>query len=61
MPVEASRIVKLMRMNYETMHLFSMSRLERNRCLEVIQIYYQLHLPDFPELKSLQVLRELFE
>lgn len=61
MPIEAARIVKLMRMNYETMHLFTMNRLERNRCLEVIQIYYQLHLPDFPELKSLQVLRELFE
>lgn len=59
-PDEAARMGKLMRMNYETMHLFEMNRVERNRCLEVIQLYYQLHLPDFPELKSLQVLRELF-
>lgn len=49
-----------MRMNYETMHLFEMSRTERNRCVEIILNYYRLHLPDMPELKSLEVLRELF-
>ena len=51
----------LMRMNYETMHLFAMSRTERNRCLEIILRYYRLHLPGFPELKSPDVLRELFQ
>lgn len=50
----------LMRMNYETMHLFTMSRLERNRCLVIMNDYYRLHLPDFPVLKSLDVLKELF-
>ena len=59
-PQEASHISLLMRMNYETMHLFAMSRRERNRCLEIINEYYRLHLPDFPELKSLPVLQELF-
>lgn len=59
-PDEASRLGKLMRMNYETMHLFAMSRAERNRCVEIILTYYRLHVPDFPELKSLDVLRELF-
>ena len=59
-PEEASRLTRLMRMNYETMHLFAMSRRERNRCLEIINEYYRLHLPDFPELKSLPVLQELF-
>ena len=52
-PEEASRINLLMRMNYETMHLFTMSRLERNRCLVIMNDYYRLHLPDFPVLKSL--------
>ena len=47
-PEEASRINLLMRMNYETMHLFTMSRLERNRCLVIMNDYYRLHLPDFP-------------
>ena len=49
-----------MRMNYETMHLLTMSRLERNRCLVIMNDYYRLHLPDFPVLKSLDVLKELF-
>lgn len=59
-PNEASKINLLMRMNYETMHLFRMSRHERNRCLEIILTYYRLHIPNFPELKSLEVMRELF-
>ena len=50
-----------MRMNYETMHLFGMSRAERTRCLTTINDYYSLHLPDFPILKSLEVLKELFD
>ena len=60
-PDEAARIRLLLRMNYETMHLFGMSRTERNRCLMVINDYYCLHLPDFPMLKSLDVLKELFD
>ena len=60
-PIEAARLLTLMRMNYDTMHLFAMSRVERMRCLTVIEQYYRLHLPDFPELKSLDVLKELFD
>ncbi|MDL2212523.1 DNA repair protein RecO [Bacteroides sp. OttesenSCG-928-D19] len=57
---EAYRLTQLMRMRYETMHLFAMNRAERNRCLEIMSDYYQLHIPGFRELKSLEVLRELF-
>ena len=53
-------IVTLTRMNYENMHLFSMSRTERNRCMDVVLKYYAIHVPNFPELKSLEVLRSLF-
>ena len=60
-PAEAGRLVTLMRMNYDTMHLFAMDRAERMRCLSVIEQYYRLHLPDFPELKSLDVLKQLFD
>lgn len=60
-PEEAARLTRLMRMNYETMYLFAMNRTERSRCLELINEYYRLHLPDFPVLKSLEVLRELFD
>jgi DNA repair protein RecO (recombination protein O) len=59
-PIEASKIIIMMRMNYETMYLYTMSHVERNRCIEVMMKYYRLHIPDFPELKSLSVLRDLF-
>ena len=59
-PAEASKIGLLMRLNYQTMHLCAMSREERNRCTEVILEYYRLHVPGFPAMKSLDVLKELF-
>lgn len=59
-PAEASKIVLLMRMNYESMHLFRMSREERNRCAEWILAYYRLHIPNFPMPRSFAVLQELF-
>lgn len=58
---EAYRVTQLMRMNYETMHLFAMNRTERTRCLVIMNDYYRLHIPGFPELKSLSVLQELFD
>ena len=60
-PEEAVRIHDMMRMDYQNMHLFRMSRIERNRCLDVMLTYYRLHLSSFPELKSLPVLKELFD
>lgn len=59
-PVEAARINTLIRMNYETMHVFRMNRLERNRITELILFYYRLHVPNMPELRSFDVLKELF-
>lgn len=61
LPEEASRLTMLMRMNYDTMHLFAMNRAERTRCLTIMNEYYRLHLPDFPVLKSLEVLKALFD
>ncbi len=58
-PAEASRISTLMRMDFDNMRLFRMTRDERNRCVEVILDYYRLHVPNFPELRSLDVLRTL--
>ena len=57
---ESSLIALLMRLSYKTMHLYTMSREERNHCTEVILLYYRLHIPGFPELKSLDVLKSLF-
>jgi DNA repair protein RecO (recombination protein O) len=60
-PQEAEKIQLMMRMDFPTMHLFRMSHQERNRLLEVSLIYYRLHLPDFPELKSVSILQELYQ
>lgn len=59
-PVEAAALPRLFRMNYDTMHLFLMSRTDRWRILEKLNTYYRLHIPGFPELKSLDVLHEVF-
>ena len=58
---ESVHILQLMRMDFATMHLYRLSRNERNRILEVLTLYYRLHLPQFPELRSLSVLKELFQ
>jgi len=60
-PTEAGRMEVLMRMDYPTMHLFRMSHHDRQRLLETAISYYRLHLPDFPELKSLAVLQEIYQ
>lgn len=58
---EAHMMPLLLRMNYSTMHLFRFSRTERKRILDILSEYYRLHIPSFPELKSLDVLHELFD
>ena len=60
-PDEAQKIQLMMRMDYPTMHLYQMTHHERNRLLEVALTYYRLHLPDFPELRSLQILQEMYQ
>ena len=59
-PAEARLIPTLMRIDYRSMHLCRMSRQERNRCVRLILDYCRLHLPSFPELRSLDVLSELW-
>lgn len=58
-PDEARLLPVLVRMNYHTMHLFRMSRNDRARFLEVLNEYYSIHIPNFPALKSISVLREV--
>lgn len=59
-PDEACKIRMLMRLNYTTMRLLSLSRSERSRIVDVVLQYYRLHQPGFPEMKSLPVLMQLF-
>jgi DNA repair protein RecO (recombination protein O) len=57
---DSRRIHTLMRMDFPTLHLFQLSHHDRNRITEVLLHYYRLHIPQFPELKSLSVLQELW-
>lgn len=59
-PRETAALRQLMRMSFDNMRFFRMGRDDRNRCVDVVLAYYRLHVPGFPELKSLAVLRELF-
>lgn len=58
---EAKALPTLFRMDYATAHVFRLSRRERQRILQVLNLYYRLHVPNFPELKSLEVLQEMYD
>ena len=58
---DSSKIQLLMRMNYDTMHLFKMNHEDRNRIIDVLITYYRLHVPSFPELQSLPVMKQLWK
>ena len=59
--IAGATVRQLMRMDYPTMHLFRLSRQERLQILQTLLRYYELHLPAFPELRSLSVLKELYD
>lgn len=59
MPDEARMLPFVLRMDFSTMHLYKFSRMQRMRILEILILYYRLHIPEFPELNSLEVLRSL--
>ena len=58
-PEESALAPLLLRMDFNTMHLFRLNREQRRRILDVLTDYYRLHIPEFPELKSLEILREV--
>jgi len=58
-PREAMLVPLLMRMDFGTMHLFHFSREQRTRLMQILNDYYRLHVPHFPELKSMAILREV--
>ena len=60
-PSETHDFINLMRMTPENMHLFRLSHSERNRIINVMMQFYGFHIPGFKELKSLEVLREIFK
>lgn len=59
-PSEAHFVPILMRMNYRSMRLLRLNREQRNHITDMILYYYRLHVPEMPELRCLDVLKELF-
>ena len=59
MPNDTMAFVHLLRLDYDTMYLFDVNRQQRNDILNHIIKYYKLHLAEFGDLRSLDVLREL--
>jgi DNA repair protein RecO (recombination protein O) len=47
--------------DYDDMHRIALNRAVRSNFLTTIGDYYRLHIPEFPELNSTEVLRELFD
>jgi DNA repair protein RecO (recombination protein O) len=59
-PDESRLFFNLLRMKYENMALFSFSRHERKDIIYRILEYYRIHLNRLPEIKSLEILHEVF-
>lgn len=58
-PNDTMAFVHLMRLDYNTMYLYDINRKQRNNILDYIVKYYKLHLAEFGDLKSLDILREI--
>ena len=59
-PDDSQVFFNLLRMNYENMALFAFSRHERKDIILRILEYYRIHLNRLPEIKSLEILHEVF-
>lgn len=57
---DTAHLPYITRMTLRSMRLFKMSHMQRNVILDVVLAYYRLHVPEFPELKSVEVLREIY-
>jgi len=59
-PDESAVFYNLLRISYNNMPTFRFSGRERQKIIHRILDYYRLHLSDFPEIKSLEVLHDVF-
>lgn len=60
-PEEAALVPKFLRMDLRSMRAVGLNRTLRHRALEIVTEFYRLHIPEFPESRSLEVLAEVFE
>lgn len=60
-PEDTCNFIELLGYDFNSLHLSSLNRKARGEYLTLLQNYYRLHVPGFCELKSAEVLRELFD
>ncbi len=60
-PQDTCNFIELLAVDFSSLHNIALNRRARGEYLALLQNYYRLHVPDFPELKSAEVLRELFD
>ncbi len=58
-PTDTIAFAQLLRMDYDTAYLYDVNRTQRNQVLDYILKYYNLHIPTFSSLRSLEILRSL--
>ena len=57
---EAFFVRSLTKINIYNMSHFKFTSSQRTKILETINNYYRIHIPSFPQLKSIEILREVF-
>ena len=58
---ESQVFANLLRISFDNMHAYAFSRADRVGIVNRIIEYYRLHLPEFPEIKSIAVMQSLFD
>ena len=58
-PDDAEKMHLLMRMSPSNLHLYIFTRAERNRIIDLALQFYRIHIPQFGNMKTLDVLRAL--
>lgn len=60
-PDDTVNFIELLKVGFDSMCSLTLNRRARGQYLALIDNYYRLHIPDFPRLKSAEVLKELFD
>lgn len=52
----AQQLARLLELSFESNHEMTLTNVERRKILDVLIIYYRVHLPGFGEMKSVEIL-----
>lgn len=58
---ESQDFIRLQDITFDALDDYRFSRIQRRKLLDTLLDYYRLHLNNFPEIKSLDIMQDLFE